>query len=141
MNAQDEFQIPNGFCGDISIDGNITITGSIINTSSPITPVFISGYDYLVTTVPFSDGNVIFLEYGMNQSDTLYRSGLLRIIHDGNGVTATNVDYVDNYNELNSPAPAPITLSASLDVADVNIILTTAGTVPTMNFNIRVLQV
>jgi len=146
MNAQDLFQIPLGFCGNILIDGDITITGdiflggSIISTAGPSFPTGTGPGPILVATVPYTDGNVIFYEYGMKDSITTplsatYRVGTLMIIHnasyDGGGTLIgdpTVVDSTDNFNEVNSPfIDALITLTVTLGIDDVEISVNTGG--------------
>lgn len=146
MNAQDLFQIPFGFCGNILIDGDLTVTGdiffggSIISTAGPSFSTGTGPGPILVATVPYTDGNIIFYEYGMKDSATTplvatYRVGTLMIIHnasyDGGGTLIgdpTVVDSTDNFNEVNSPfLDAPITLTVALGIDDVEISVNTGG--------------
>ena len=147
MNAQDRFQIPNGFCGTIIIDGDLTvlgdltINGAIINSSLPFDLELFS--TTLITTVPFSAGNVIFFEYGFSVAKvgpgSYHRVGVMRIIHDEEE-TAPGIDFADTYNELNGPPDDAISLEAVIVGTDVLIQVITVGTNPTFNFNTRILD-
>lgn len=145
MNAQDLFQIPFGFCGNILIDGDLTVTGdillggSIISTTLPAFAPSGIGTE-VVETIPYTNGNVIYYEYGMKDATTTpltatYRVGTLTIIHnasyDGGGTLIgdpTVVDFADNFNELAGPFPdAPVTLTVVLGLDDVEISVNIGG--------------
>lgn len=145
MNAQDLFQIPTGFCGNILIDGDLTITGdillggSIISTTLPAFAPSGIGTE-VIETIPYTNGNVIYYEYGMKDATTTpsvatYRVGTLTIIHnasyDGGGTLIGNptvVDFADNFNELAGPFPdAPVTLTVALAANDVEISVNIGG--------------
>ncbi len=159
MNAQDLFQIPFGFCGNILIDGDLTVTGdiffggSIVSTALPTSPVGIG--TIVIESVPYIDGNVIYYEYGMRLGTPLsatYRVGTLTIIHNasydsGDGTLLGDpiiVDFTDNFNELNGPfADPPVTLTAVLNDPNVDITVTVGGatTTPTVVGVVRVQKV
>lgn len=161
MNAQDLFQIPFGFCGNILIDGDLTITGDILLGGSIISTVLPVSAPSGTTTVvvekvPYTDGNIIYYEYGMKDSTTTplsatYRVGTLTIVHnasyDGGGALIGNpiiVDSTDNFNELAGPFPdAPVTLTVVLGVNDVEILVNIGGgaTTPTVVGVVRVQKV
>jgi len=153
MNAQDLIQIPDGFCGNISIDGNLTVTGNllvngnIINTQSSFTP----SAGAPITSIPYTSGNIIFFEYGMNLNGpgpgNVYRAGIMKIAHNGDGslgvIDPTLITFADSYTELGGPPSNPITLSADLNsingTVDINV---NAGSLfPTFNFSIRIMTV
>ncbi len=123
MNTQDRFQIPNGFCGTILIDGDLIVTGnlfingSIINTSLPLVLTSTT-----IASFPFSSGNVIFFEYGWNlTTGTTHRIGVMRIVHD-----ETNIDFTDTYNELSGPPASLVSLVAVINGTDVDVNLVSA---------------
>ena len=163
MNAQDLFQIPTGFCGNILIDGDLTVTGdillggSIISTTLPAFAPLGTGSE-VVETVPYTNGNVIYYEYGMKDSivsplTATYRVGTLTIVHnasyDGGGNLIgdpTVIDTTDNFNEINGPFPdAPVTLTAVLDngegTVDITVTVNGANPTPTVVGVIRVQKV
>jgi len=161
MNAQDLFQIPFGFCGNILIDGDLTVTGdillggSIISTTLPAFAPSATG-TVIVETVPYTNGNVIYYEYGMKDATTTplsatYRVGTLTIIHnasyDVDGILIgdpTVVDFTDNFNELAGPFPdAPVTLTVALGLDDVEISVNIGGgaATPTVVGVIRIQKV
>ena len=159
MNAQDLFQIPFGFCGNILIDGDLTVTGdillggSIVSTALPTSPVGVG--TIVIESVPYTDGNVIYYEYGMRLGTPLsatYRVGTLTIIHNasydsGTGALLgdpTDIDFTDNFNELNGPfADPPVTLTAVLNSPNVDITVTVGGatTTPTVVGVVRIQKV
>lgn len=139
MNTQDSFQIPGGFCGSLLIDGNFETTGNIdLNgwiTQNRVssTPTLISGSVYLVATIPFIEGNVIFFDYGMNQSNTIYRVGTLRVVHN----SGLLLDDSDSYTELGGPPSSVIKLYAAIVGSDIQIRVDTTSTLPSYNYLIR----
>lgn len=144
MNAQDDFQIPTGFCG------SITISGTQINNNDPVTPTG-SSPTFLVTSIPYVDGNVIFFEYGMNLGGPapsgIYRIGTLLIVTNGDGkdgaVEPDSINFTNTDNELDGPPGDTITFQASLNGISnaVDIEVVTVGSVPLVNFTIRTMTV
>lgn len=116
MNAQDEFQIPFGFCGNILVDGDLTVTGSIVSGGTPFT----ASAGVAVITVPYTPGTgeSIFFDYAMKvPTENVYRVGTLRVIHNGGG-TPSDITYDETYAELNGTTSQPIALQAEFDVGD-----------------------
>jgi len=161
MNAQDLFQIPFGFCGNILIDGDLTVTGdiflggSIISSGAPFSVTAIG--TAIIDTVDYTDGNVIFYEYGMRLGTPLsatYRVGTLMIVHNASYDSGTGallgdptvIDFTDNFNELNGPfADPPVTLTAALnnvsDIVEISVTVGGATTTPTVVGVVRVQKV
>jgi len=161
MNAQDLFQIPFGFCGNILIDGDLTVTGdiflggSIVSTGAPFSVTAIG--TAIIETVDYTDGNVIFYEYGMRLGTPLsatYRVGTLMIVHNASYDSGTGallgdptlIDFTDNFNELNGPfADPPVTLTAALnnvsDIVEISVTVGGATTTPTVVGVVRVQKV
>ncbi len=146
MNAQDLFQIPFGFCGNILIDGDLTVTGDILLGGSIVTtstPVVAPGAITIIATIPFTSGNIIHFEYGMNLTDTIYRSGTMKIAHDGDGTAAvpTIITFDDTFTEVGGPPAESITLSATIGATDVEILADPGALSPSFNSTFRVLTV
>ena len=137
MNAQDLFQIPYGFCGDITIDGNLTVTGSVTPSSSPATLPYSVSY-------ASGTGQAIFFDYAMEvPGEGVYRIGTLNVIHDGSGLAA-GITFSETYTELAGPPSQPIALQADFDVGDTITITVTdplgAALGPLYNFLIRTIS-
>ena len=137
MNAQDLFQIPYGFCGDITIDGNLYVTGSLTPTSSPATLPYSVSYSS-------GTGQAIFFDYAMEvPGEGVYRIGTLNVIHDGSGLVA-GITFSETYTELAGPPSESIALQAEFDVGDTITITVIdplgAALNPVYNFLIRTID-
>jgi len=146
MNAQDLFQIPIGFCGNILIDGDLTVSGNLFLGGSIIatsTPVVAPGAVTPIAEIPFTSGNIIHFEYGMNLTDTIYRSGTMKIAHDGDGTAAvpTIITFDDTFTEVGGPPANPITLSAIINDPNVEILADPGALSPSFNSTFRVMTV
>jgi len=101
MNAQDLFQLPLGFCGNIFLE-NIYVTGTIASGNIPVTAI--DETTVLHTLTYSTPSGAIFVDYAMHipallPANHVYRAGTLRIIHDG----GSTISYDENYTELNGP--------------------------------------
>lgn len=136
MNAQDPFHTPSGFCGDIIIDGDLTVLGSLVVSGATINTSVAEVFSSTATpathvtsaTFPFADGNHIIVEYGL-EIDGVYRNGTLTIIHDGSPSATTDLTYQDSYIEYNGPPLNTITIyaEANLGLSEVEVLIDVTG--------------
>lgn len=137
MNAQDLFQIPYGFCGDLSVDGTITVTGTIESGGTPAV---------LPYSIPYTpaEGQAIFFDYAMETGapDFVYRIGTLHVIHDGSGTNPTGITFSETYTELGGAPSEPVALQAEFSGGniEVSIITPPGGFTPVFNFLTRTIS-
>jgi hypothetical protein len=110
MNEQDLFQIPLGFCGDIRLDGNLTISGTITTDNAHVT---VSGVSpVLVLSYITGTTQAIFCDYAMEiTAGTVYRIGTLSVVHDGSG-GGGGITFSETFTEVGGPPSTPVALQA-----------------------------
>lgn len=154
MNAQDIFQIPIGFCGNILIGGNLQVTGDLLlggSIVSTVAPTFTIAGVTTIASIDYAAGNIIFFEYGMNEGGPapggVYRAGMMRIAHNGDGtgglVDPDAITFDDSYTEVGGPPANAITLTAVLNPAtdEVFINADTGALTPAFISTIRIMTV
>lgn len=142
MNAQDAFQIPNGFCGSIVISGDLTVEGCIVSGKTPVTVV---DDTTVIASVPYTPatGSAIFFDFVMQvSSESVYRVGTLHVIHDGSGtnVVGVNITYSETYTEIGGAPSESIALEAEFNAGNIEVTVIDplgAALLPTFNFLTR----
>lgn len=138
MNAQDLVQLSQGFCGTITLS-ELSISDKITSARTPVTVV---DENTVVMSLSFtaSTTQAIFADYVMEQtSETVYRVGSLRIVHDG----VAAITYNETYAELGGPPSDPIALEAVINGSNIELsVIGAAGAAltPIYNFLPRVID-
>lgn len=146
MNAQDFYQIPGvtsfTVCGDLTVMGEFKINQQSVFGSSSTSPMELLRINYPSTELdPY--GNVVSIQYGLRQG-SIIRSGTLRLAYEESPVgTGQNINYDDDYVEVNGPPLNPIELYATFDNSSNQVVVWVSftGSAPDFAYKITTINI